>query len=339
MAKELPYFRFTVQEWQNGDISLESYELKGLFIDICSYYWVKDCCVTIDNLKKKFRDNQSGIDSLISENIIKSDGINICIGFLDSQMEELTNLSEKRKKAGAKGGKKLSKWSDTERNKGNQIYVLAFSNENELFIKVGVTEISIADRYSVPNGYEITTLYQVFDCNCVGLEIDILNKINDFKYVPLNKFGGYSECFNIDSIYEIESYFNKIGIKPIVNLEQTISKLKPNLNQIISYKDNNKDKDNNNNRSFVADANQDEKQFRKYLFDTIKEKQSSRDVLFKNNNIDLSLRNELWESFIKNAILNTPLIENDKHAWNTFKKYVTDNKNDFILKAKFEGFE
>ena len=95
----------------------------------------------------------------------------------------------------------------------------------------------------------------------------------------------------------------------------------------------------NNNRSFVADANQDEKQFRKYLFDTIKEKQSSRDVLFNNNNIDLSLRNELWESFIKNAILNTPLIENDKHAWNTFKKYVTDNKNDFILKAKFEGFE
>jgi hypothetical protein len=95
----------------------------------------------------------------------------------------------------------------------------------------------------------------------------------------------------------------------------------------------------NNNKAFVADANQDEKQFRKYLFDTIKEKQSSRDVLFKNNNIDLSLRNELWESFIKNAILNTPLIENDKHAWNTFKKYVTDNKNDFILKAKFEGFE
>ena len=34
MAKELPYFRFTVQEWQNGDIGIESYELKGLFIDI-----------------------------------------------------------------------------------------------------------------------------------------------------------------------------------------------------------------------------------------------------------------------------------------------------------------
>ena len=38
MAKELPYFRFTVQDWQNKDISLESYEMKGLFIDICGFY-------------------------------------------------------------------------------------------------------------------------------------------------------------------------------------------------------------------------------------------------------------------------------------------------------------
>ena len=33
MAKELPYFRFTAAEWLNDDISLESYELKGLFIE------------------------------------------------------------------------------------------------------------------------------------------------------------------------------------------------------------------------------------------------------------------------------------------------------------------
>ena len=37
MAKELPYFRFTVQEWQNGKISLESYELQGLFMSRCGY--------------------------------------------------------------------------------------------------------------------------------------------------------------------------------------------------------------------------------------------------------------------------------------------------------------
>ena len=62
MAKELPYFRFTVQEWQNGDISLESCELKGLFVDICAYYWIKDCIIDIALLKKRFRGHENDID-------------------------------------------------------------------------------------------------------------------------------------------------------------------------------------------------------------------------------------------------------------------------------------
>ena len=224
MAKELPYFRFTVQEWQNGNISIESYELKGLFIDICGFYWMRDCSIDIAMLEKRFRDAKDLLYQLIDIGILKlSHDQEINIDFLDEQFDLLSEKRVKRQLAGKKGG--LAKSSNA----------------------------------------------------------------------------------------------------------------KAMLKQNPSYKYNNKD--NNNNKAFVADANQDEKQFRKYLFDTIKEKQSSRDILFKNNNIDLSLRNELWESFIKNAILNTPLIENDKHAWNTFKKYVTDNKNDFILKAKFEGFE
>jgi len=63
--KELPYFRFTSQEWQNGNISLENYELKGLFIDICAYYWIKDCSVSLAMLQKKFSDATKLIDELI----------------------------------------------------------------------------------------------------------------------------------------------------------------------------------------------------------------------------------------------------------------------------------
>ena len=40
MSKELPFFRFTVSEWLNDDISLESYVLKGIFIDVCAFYWI-----------------------------------------------------------------------------------------------------------------------------------------------------------------------------------------------------------------------------------------------------------------------------------------------------------
>jgi hypothetical protein len=71
MAKELPYFRFTVQDWQNGKISLESYELQGLFISVCGYYWINDCSITMAMLKKRFRDATSLLDELVKLGIIK----------------------------------------------------------------------------------------------------------------------------------------------------------------------------------------------------------------------------------------------------------------------------
>ena len=36
MAKELPYFKFEPNAWENGNIQMLSREDKGLFIDICS---------------------------------------------------------------------------------------------------------------------------------------------------------------------------------------------------------------------------------------------------------------------------------------------------------------
>ena len=42
MAKEIPYFKFFTGEWANGEITAESYEVQGVFINICSLYWDKD---------------------------------------------------------------------------------------------------------------------------------------------------------------------------------------------------------------------------------------------------------------------------------------------------------
>jgi hypothetical protein len=106
MAKELPYFRFTVQEWQNGDISLESYELRGLFIDVCGFYWIKDCSITLAMLNKRYKDATELIKELLELNIIKhdieSDEINIF--YLDEQYDLLSNKRKKRSDAGKKGG-------------------------------------------------------------------------------------------------------------------------------------------------------------------------------------------------------------------------------------------
>lgn len=94
-----------------------------------------------------------------------------------------------------------------------------------------------------------------------------------------------------------------------------------------------------NNKAFAVDANKDIKEYRQYLYDQIKQKEISRDQLFSKCKIDLTKRNELWEAFILNSIENVPLIEDDKHAWNTFKKFINDNQQDWQIKrSNFDGF-
>jgi hypothetical protein len=109
MAKELPYFRFTASEWLNDNISLESYELKGLFIDICAFYWFKDCSINIALLNKRFSDAKELIHELRELEIITFNNNNsITIKFLDEQFDLLSEKRKKRSEAGRVGGLKKS---------------------------------------------------------------------------------------------------------------------------------------------------------------------------------------------------------------------------------------
>jgi hypothetical protein len=107
MSKELPYFRFTAFEWLNGDISLEDYKIKGIFSDVCAYYWFKDCSITQAKLKQRFSNASTEIESLINSGIIKrvngSDFLEIT--FLNEQFDQLSELRKARQDAGSKGGK------------------------------------------------------------------------------------------------------------------------------------------------------------------------------------------------------------------------------------------
>jgi hypothetical protein len=106
MAKELPYFRFTVQDWQNGKISLESYELQGLFISICGYYWINDCHLTLAMLQKKFSNAKDMLKDLITLGILKHENRHdkIEIEFLNRQYDLLSENRKRRQSAGSKGG-------------------------------------------------------------------------------------------------------------------------------------------------------------------------------------------------------------------------------------------
>ena len=102
MAKDLPYFKFFCSEWSDGDITLESYEAQGVFINVCSYYWSNECKVEHKKLLKKFRGSEEIISNLINENIFKVDEEqNVLISFLDEQQNE----RNKKSKIKSRGGK------------------------------------------------------------------------------------------------------------------------------------------------------------------------------------------------------------------------------------------
>jgi len=118
MAKDLPYFKFFVSEWNDGDITLEDYAIQGLFINVCSYYWSKECLVPLTTLKKKFKHYSNDIDSLISDGFIKVNKDNISISFLNEQLNERLTTSKNNSVAGkasaeARRLKKLEKESNT----------------------------------------------------------------------------------------------------------------------------------------------------------------------------------------------------------------------------------
>ena len=107
MAKELPYFRFTVAEWTNGNISYEADNVKGVFADVCAFYWFKDCNVSKQMLTKRFPNAKQEIETLIMSNIIKEkSGDLLGINFLDEQYDLLVSISKKRAKSGKLGGLK-----------------------------------------------------------------------------------------------------------------------------------------------------------------------------------------------------------------------------------------
>jgi len=102
MAKDLPYFKFFCSEWSDGDITLESYEAQGLFINMCSYYWSNECDINYKKLLKKFKGHEKTVNQLKEESIFKvSDSGEVVISFLDEQR----NDRKERSKVKAKGGK------------------------------------------------------------------------------------------------------------------------------------------------------------------------------------------------------------------------------------------
>jgi hypothetical protein len=116
VAKELPYFKFYVSEWNDGDITLEDYEVQGLFINICSYYWSNECNLTLKKAEKKFRNAEPDLwQTLMSEQLIKVDEKGyLSVSFLDEQAQERDKLCSTNSVNAKKG------WDKRRENKRNE---------------------------------------------------------------------------------------------------------------------------------------------------------------------------------------------------------------------------
>ena len=113
MAKELPYFKFEPNQWENGNIQMLSREDKGLFIDLCSMYWSR-----LGNLPSKLviqklcAGNATALNSLCDDKIIAIENDFIHIDFLEEQLSEFDNTSKQNSKNAKEGWEKRRKQRD-----------------------------------------------------------------------------------------------------------------------------------------------------------------------------------------------------------------------------------
>ena len=105
MAKELPYFKFEPAEYLTKDISFCRLTAQGLFINLCSYYWQRECKLTKDQFLRRFN-NELEFNELLNEGVfdVCKQGF-ILIKFLNIQYEAATNQSVTNSKNGSKGGR------------------------------------------------------------------------------------------------------------------------------------------------------------------------------------------------------------------------------------------
>ena len=106
MAKELPYFKFEPAEYITKDISFCSYAAQGLFINLCSHYWQRNCEMTLSQAERRFKDKEL-LKELLDEGVISHVNHKIIIKFLIEQRDEAIEKSKTNKANGSKGGRPI----------------------------------------------------------------------------------------------------------------------------------------------------------------------------------------------------------------------------------------
>jgi len=127
-----------------------------------------------------------------------------------------------------------------------QLYVLKFFNNDEAFIKVGITDYSIGRRYSSSGegggkvGYKFEIIHQYFEgdgsIGILELEQKVSAKFSQYKYAPEHKFGGHMECYCENKCNEIIQYITSFNIVKQTSTKSTVS-VNDNVNVTVNVND------------------------------------------------------------------------------------------------------
>lgn len=98
--EKLQWFKFTPSDWMMGKIQKTPEITQARFMRLCCLYWNKECELTYEDAEIEV--DQEHLDTLIRKKIIKCEDDMIYIDFLDEQMGNIHEISEKRRKAANK---------------------------------------------------------------------------------------------------------------------------------------------------------------------------------------------------------------------------------------------
>lgn len=170
MAKELPYFQFEPAEYLTKNISFCSLSAQGLFINICSYYWQRECKLTKEQVLKRLNYTDE-LEELITEGIIDVKDDFIIIKFLDNQLNNVKNKSESKSQKGLIGN--LKRWH-------KDIYKMYDNQEITLDEAIEMMNNNIATQ-SPPDSHPIAKLSLPDKKSVANQSLEVADKIREDK--------------------------------------------------------------------------------------------------------------------------------------------------------------
>ena len=110
----LKWFKFYPQTWITGRIMMESYTVKGVFIDCCNLLFTRECDVDEEMLREYIR-NDKAIDRLFKRGFMRIENEQVVIDWICEEVEGAVNRTKLAQEKAHK------RWNgNAKRTKGNK---------------------------------------------------------------------------------------------------------------------------------------------------------------------------------------------------------------------------